>query len=125
MATEQSKSPEQAPPPPTAPVIAYPPPYGAAHYAPMPPGPYGQPIYTFAPMPADPNHDPNVPNGAPQPGPYLVALPPHPGFMYAYAPPHAGQRMSADDRGIFREFSPIFSVHVSALRRTPYFTGEG
>ncbi|KAI0090294.1 hypothetical protein BDY19DRAFT_1036626 [Irpex rosettiformis] len=91
MATEQSKSPEQQPPPPSAQVIAYPPPYAPAHYAPMPPGPYGQPIYTFAPMPADPNHDPNVPNGAPQPGPYIMAFPPPPGLVYAYAPPHAGQ----------------------------------
>ena len=92
MAPESSKSTEQQPPPPSGPIIAYPPPYGAAHYAALPPGPYGQPIYPFAPMPTDPNHDPNVPNGA-QPGPYIMAFaPPPPGLVYAYAPPPAGQR---------------------------------
>jgi len=89
MASEQAKSPaEQQPPAQPAQVVAYPHPYGAAHYAPMPPGAYGPPFYTFAPMPPDPNHDPNAPNGAPQPGPYLMAFPPPPhGLMYAYAPP--------------------------------------
>jgi neural Wiskott-Aldrich syndrome protein len=95
MASEQSKSPAEHPPPPqAAPVMAYPPPYGAGHYPPMPPGAYGQPIYTLAPMPADPNHDPNGANGAPPPGPYLMAFPPPPpGLVYAYAPPPPhGQR---------------------------------
>ncbi|KIP06471.1 hypothetical protein PHLGIDRAFT_30473 [Phlebiopsis gigantea 11061_1 CR5-6] len=89
MATEGTKSPAEQPahPPPPPAMAPYPPPYGA-HYATMPPGAYAPPLYAFAPVSADPNHDPNAPNGAHPPQQYLMAFPPHPGMMYAYAPPN-------------------------------------
>ncbi|GJE85297.1 Zn(II)2Cys6 transcription factor [Phanerochaete sordida] len=94
MASEASKSPTEQPahPQPPQAIAPYPPPYGA-HYAPLPPGAYPPPFYTFAPIP-DPNHDPNAaPNGAPPPQPYIMIPQPGmmPGMVYAYAPPPPGQ----------------------------------
>lgn len=118
MTTEQAKSPAEQPAQPTQ-VVAYPPAYGPPHYAPMPPGAYAPPFYTFAPIP-DPNHDPNAPgNGPPQP-PYLMAFPPPPhGVVYAYAPPH-GQRKSLH---VDAEYLSV-AYSSSAMMYPPYPTQQ-
>ncbi|PSR70407.1 hypothetical protein PHLCEN_2v13712 [Hermanssonia centrifuga] len=95
MSSDQAKSPPEQPAQPAA-VPAYPPQYSGAHYPQLPPGAYPPPYYTYTPL-ADPNHDPNAPNGPPMP--YLMAFPPPPpGMVYAYAPPPPvpGQGTSAD-----------------------------
>lgn len=70
------------------PPVGYPPQQYNGHYP--PPAPY-PPFYTYAPIPEG-SHDPNVANGAPPPGPYLMAYPPPPpGMVYAFAPPPPGQ----------------------------------
>ncbi len=111
MSAEQSKSPAEQPAQPAPPVPGYPLPYNGAHYAPLPPGSYPPPYYTYAPMP-DPNHDPNAPNGA-APVPYLMFAPPPPGMVYAYAPPPPGQGTSPglDDAPHAR--SPVPAVPYS------------
>lgn len=69
------------------PIAPYPPQFNGGHYPPLPPGAY-PPYYAYAPIPTDGSHDPNVPNGGPPGGPYLMAFPPPPpGMVYAYAPP--------------------------------------
>ncbi|KAI0760586.1 hypothetical protein C8Q74DRAFT_240821 [Fomes fomentarius] len=99
MSTEQSKSSSSASSSPQQQEAPQPPPPAVAHYPPVPynghypppPGAYPPPPFYAYPAPDPSHHDPNAPNGGPQPvAPFFMAVQPPPGMFYLVPPSAPG-----------------------------------